>query len=430
MRILAQSFREGDRIRLPWLAAGAAALLFGVVAAFGTVRDATEPVIAQTIVERLAPPIQVAEGEGEALFAEERVQRGDTFAALLDRLGVDDDDAPLLLRSEAGRRALRALKPGTTLQAKIGTGGALQSLWFLSGPDTLLSLERSGDTFEAREQQAPLELQTVMKSGVIRSSLFAATDDAGVPDGVATQIADIFAGDVDFHRDLRRGDRFEVVYELYTLGGRPVKLGRVVAAEFVNNNKAFRAVWFAGANGKGAYYSPDGHALRKAFLRSPLEFSRITSGFGMRNHPILGGWRAHKGVDYGAPTGTRVRATGDGVVESIGRQGGYGNMLILRHAGGFSTVYGHLSAFGRGLKPGSRISQGDIIGYVGQTGMATGPHLHYEFRANNQQRNPLAMALPAAQPITAERLPAFRAAADPLLARLDLLKSTNLAMLE
>ncbi len=430
MGILAQSFREGSRTRLPWLVAGAAAFLLGVVAAFGSISDVNEPVFTQTVVEQLAPRTQITDGRGEDLFYEDRFQRGDTFAALLDRFGVDDGDTERLLRSETGRRALRALKPGITVQAKIGTDGELLSLWFLSTPDALRSVERSGDGFQFSEQPAALSRQVVMKSGLIRSSLFAATDEAGVPDGVATQIADIFAGDIDFHRDLHRGDRFEAVYEMYYLDGRPVKLGRVLAAEFVNGNKTYRAVWFATPGAKGGYYTPEGRALRKAFLRSPLEFSRITSGFGMRVHPILGGWRNHKGVDYGAPIGTRVRTTGDGIVDFVGRQGGYGNMIVVRHAGGFATVYGHLSGFARGLHRGTRVAQGDVIGFVGQTGMATGPHLHYEFRANNQQRNPLAIALPAAQPLAADKLPAFKAVADPLVARLELLESTNLALLE
>ncbi|MBI2958671.1 MAG: peptidoglycan DD-metalloendopeptidase family protein [Betaproteobacteria bacterium] len=430
MKILAQSLGEGVRRRLSWLAAGAAVLLFGVVAAFGTVQTAVEPVLTQPIVEPLAPLAQVTGAAGEIFFNEERFQRGDTFAVLLDRIGIEDGDAERLLRSAQGSRALRALRPGTTVQAKTGAEGELHSLWFVTGRDTLLSIERSGKSFDATEQQALLSRRLTMKSGTIRSSLFAATDEAGVPDGVAVQIADIFAGDVDFHRDLRRGDRFAVVYELFHHQGRALKLGRVLAAEFVNQSKTYRAVWFQDASGRGGYYTPEGRNLRKAFLRSPLEFSRITSGFGMRHHPIRREWRNHKGVDYGAPAGTRVRATGDGVVDFIGRQGGYGNLLLVRHAGTTMTAYGHLNSFARGLRRGMRVSQGEVIGYVGQTGLATGPHLHYEFRINNQQRNPLAIAFPAAQPIAQEKLAAFRAEATDLAARLDLLKTTHLALLE
>jgi murein DD-endopeptidase MepM/ murein hydrolase activator NlpD len=237
------------------------------------------------------------------------------------------------------------------------------------------------------------------------------------------QLADVFGGDVDFHRDLRKGDRFTAVYELHHYAGRPVKAGRVLAAEFVNQGKTYRAVHY----GTG-YYAPDGKNLRKAFLRSPLEFSRVTSGFGMRMHPIARAWRAHKGIDYAAPQGTRVRAVGDAVVDFAGPKGGYGNVVVLRHNGQYSTVYAHLSRIA--VRRGARVSQNDTIGAVGQTGWATGPHLHYEFQVGGEARNPFSIAMPAAIPIAAQELPAFRDYATPLVARLELLANTNLALLE
>jgi len=263
----------------------------------------------------------------------------------------------------------------------------------------------------------------VMKSSVIRSSLFAASDAAGVPDAVAMQLADVFSGDVDFYRDLRQGDRFTVVYEMYMLRGRPVRAGRMLAAEFVNHGRTLRAIHYQSSN-----YSPEGKSLRKAFLRYPLEFSRVISGFGMRRHPIQGNWRAHKGIDYAAPTGTRVRAVADGLVEYAGVKGGYGNVVILRHNGQYSTVYGHLSRIM--VRRGARVAQNDTIGLVGQTGWATGPHLHYEFRIAGQARNPLSVAMPAAQPVAAQQLGAFAAFAQPLVARLDLAANANLALLD
>jgi murein DD-endopeptidase MepM/ murein hydrolase activator NlpD len=248
------------------------------------------------------------------------------------------------------------------------------------------------------------------------------------------QLADIFGGDIDFHRDLRKGDRFSVVYESLTLNGRTVRAGRVLAAEFVNHGKVHRAVWFPGsdAEGKksGGWYAPDGKNLRKAFLRSPLEFSRVSSGFGMRMHPFLQSWRAHKGLDYAAPTGTRVRSVGDGVVDFAGRNGGYGNMVVVRHQGQYSTLYAHLSGFARGLRKGMRVAQGETIGMVGQTGWATGPHLHYEFRIGSEARNPLTIALPAALPVPAHELGAFRAYSEPLATRLDLLGTSQIALAE
>jgi murein DD-endopeptidase MepM/ murein hydrolase activator NlpD len=262
-----------------------------------------------------------------------------------------------------------------------------------------------------------------MKSGAIRTSLFAATDDAGIPDSVAMQLADVFGGDVDFHRDLRRGDRFAVIYELHHLAGRPVRAGRVLAAEFIGQGKTYRAVHF----GNG-FYAADGKNLRKAFLRSPLEFSRVSSGFGARMHPIAKAWRAHKGIDYAAPTGTRVRAVGDAVVDYAGPRGGYGNVVILRHHGQYTTIYAHLSRIA--VRRGARVTQNDTIGLVGATGWATGPHLHYEFRIGGEARNPFSIAMPAALPVAAQDLPAFRAHAEPLMARLELLANSNLALLE
>jgi len=335
-----------------------------------------------------------------------------------------------LLRSRDARESFRQLRPETTVNARTGEDGSLLSMWFINRRSRLISIDRSEDEFHAWEQAADLSRQVVMKSGEIKSSLFAATDEADVSDSVAMQIADIFSGDIDFHRDLRRGDRFSVVFEMYDHLGLPVRSGRVLAAEFINKGKSYRAVWFQDASGRGGYYTPSGENLRKAFLRSPLRFSRVTSGFKMRFHPILRQWRAHKGVDFGAPTGTPVRATGDGVVEFVGRKGGYGNVIVLRHASGIETVYGHLNGFAKGIRRGVRVDQSELIGYVGQTGWATGPHLHYEFRVHDQQRNPLTMAFPASKPVAPKEMAAFRAVTEPLSARLELLATTNLALLE
>lgn len=432
MRILAQTLSQGARSRLPWVAVatGSIALLFSVVAAFGTAQYGSALPFTQTVIEHLSPPRTAEGGATDIFFREERVQRGDTISALLERLEVDDQDAQRLLASTEAARSFRWLRPGMTVQAKTAEDGSLLSMWFIAGHDQLISIERAGEGFTASEQIAELTPQMQMKSGEIKSSLFAATDDAGVPDGVASQIADMFAGDVDFHRDLRQGDKFTVVFETFHHLGRPVKSGRVLAAEFINQKKSYRAVWFQDSDGHGGYYTPQGKNLRKAFLRSPLEFSRITSGFGMRMHPIMQQWRAHKGVDYGASAGTRVKATADGTIDFVGRQGGYGNVVILRHNGGITTTYGHLSRFASGIRKGTRVTQGDAIGFVGQTGWATGPHLHYEFRVNNQHRNPLTIAFPAAQPVGSERMTAFRAVAGPLALQLDLLTNTNLALLE
>lgn len=413
----------------------AGASLFGMVAAFGTAPDSTEIRNFQnTVVEKLYLTPEAGQvSAGNTFVREERIQRGDTVASLLSRLGIQDEEAFAYLRQQPDTQPLfRQLRPGKVVTARASESGELLALTFpLNGPkDNVLVVERRGGKLQAAEQGQALVPQMEMKSGEIRTSLFAATDAIGLPDSVATQMADIFGGDIDFHRDLRKGDRFSVVYEMLFAQGHPSRTGRILAAEFVNNGKAFRAVWFESKDGQG-YYTAEGKNIRKAFLRSPLEFSRVTSGFSnARFHPILQTWRAHKGVDYGAPIGTRVKATGDGIVEFIGKQGGFGNLVVIRHQGRFTTHYGHLNGFAPGIRKGVRISQGDIIGYVGKTGWATGPHLHYEFRINDVHQNPLAVALPSAPPLAAQQMSEFKSHADPLLYRLERIRGMNLALLD
>ncbi len=393
----------------------------GVVAAFATIAPSDEVTAlpqASLLVETLS--LHASEVPAPADYIrEEQFHRGDTLPAFLERLGIEQAEASRLVRIPA----LHALRPATYVRAQVDADGTPKSLSFLTGRETLLRIEAQGDGYRAAEEQAALETRVMMGSSVIRSSLFAATDAVSIPDSIAMQLADVFGGDIDFYRDLRKGDRFTVVYELQYLGGRPVRAGRLLAAEFVNQGRTLRAVQFG-----NSYYAPDGRNLRKAFLRAPLEFSRVSSGFGMRMHPIQSKWKAHKGIDYAAPTGTRVRAVGDAVVEYAGPRGGYGNVVILRHNGQYSTVYAHLSRIA--VKRGARVAQNDTIGYVGQTGWATGPHLHYEFRIAGEARNPMSIALPAAQPVPAQQLAAFRVLAEPLVARLDLLANTNLALLD
>jgi murein DD-endopeptidase MepM/ murein hydrolase activator NlpD len=401
--------------------------LSGTVAAFATIApEVPAPPSTGALVEPLPLRTGAAVLPATGSYTrEDRFQRGDTLAGLLERVGVSDVDARKLLRLPA----LRLLRPGQTILGEVGADGALLRLSYLSARDTLTVVERASDAFRTLRGAAPMRTETVMRSGVIRVSLYAAADAAAIPDAVAVQIADIFAGDVDFHRDLRPGDRFAVIYEQHYFAGRPVRAGRVLAAEFVNQGKTYRAVNYATAQG-GGYYTPDGGNLRKAFLRSPLEYSRISSGFGMRRHPFLQGWRAHAGVDYAAPIGTRVRAAGDGVVEFAGLKPGYGNVVILRHRGQYSTVYGHLSRFSPGLRRGVQVAQGDFIGNVGQTGWATGPHLHYEFRVGGHARNPYSIAMPAGQPVPTGELAAYRSHAEPLVAQLGLLANGAIALLE
>ena len=269
-----------------------------------------------------------------------------------------------------------------------------------------------------------------MRSSEINSTLYAATDDAGISDSTANQLADIFSGDIDFHRDLRKGDKFSVIYEVNYSNGEPISTGNVLAAEFINQGHQYRAFYYEISPNHGNYYSLNGKNMRKAFLRSPLEFSRVSSGFKLsRFHPVLNKWRAHKGVDYAASIGTKVRVTADGVISFVGQQGGYGYVVTVSHQGHYSTVYGHLSRFANGLHRGQRIAQGDIIAYTGKSGLASGPHLHYEFKVDGQHRDPLRVELPDAKPISAIQIAQFKSATAEINSRLSLLSNNQVAKL-
>lgn len=340
----------------------------------------------------------------ELVLTRSTVTRGtDSAEALLSRLGVVDAAAAAFVRNDATARALLAGRGGKMVQARVSADGALESLvarYPAQRSDdartrfTRLSIERAAGALSARVESVPFEARTRLASGTIRSTLFAATDEAGIPDAVATQISDIFATDIDFHRELKKGDTFHLVYETLTADGEPVTwndgVGRVLAAEFVTGGRRYQAVWFAGSDGRGAYFTPDGRSKRRSFLASPMEFSRVTSTFAMRLHPLTHNWRKHNGIDYGAPMGTPVRVVGDGVVEYAGWRNGYGNIIEVRHAGDRMTVYAHLSRID--VKVGQHVEQGQHIGAVGATGWATGPHLHFEFRVHGVHQDPLAIA--------------------------------------
>ena len=390
-----------------------------------------------SITEELALPTldeQVAalEQRDQRYLREETVRAGDTLAVLLDRLGVHDPAAAAFIKDDGTARRVLDLRPGKRVRVQTADDGSLQwlSTTVVAGRDVPvknLMVQRQGDGFQALEKTAEVEKRVEMRAGDITSSLFAATDAARIPDAIASQMVDMFSTDIDFGSDLRRGDRFEVVYETFWQGGEMVRAGRVLAADFLNNGKMLQSVWFddPGSNRGGGYYGFDGRSLKKAFLKSPLEFTRISSGFSMRTHPISGAWKAHKGVDFAAPSGTPIRAAGDGTVEFVGVQNGYGNVIQLKHWNGYSTLYAHMSRFGAGIKRGTKVSQGDVIGYVGATGWATGPHLHYEFRVNNEPRNPLSVDVPnaQAQALAGAQLQRFRQVAADMQHRIALLQN-------
>ena len=408
----------------------------GVVTAFGIAPDTiTERTEQNRVIENIAlVPVVAAADTAQTFWREERIQRGETVASLLARLGIEDTPAVDYLRTTRDARSLFQLVPGRAVSAETTADGELVTLRYLNG-GTLLTVTRDGASFNAAEQPAQLETRIISAAGDIRSSLFAATDRLNIPDAVALQMVDVFSTDIDFHKDLRRNDRFSLVYEMLYDRGEPVRCGRLLSAEFVNQGKTLNAVWFAakdaGANNEGSYYTLEGKNIRKAFLRSPLEFSRITSGFtAARYHPILQSWRAHTGVDFAAPIGARIKATADGVVEFAGAQGGYGNAVILRHQSKFTTLYAHMSGFAPGIRKGAKVQQGDVIGMVGMTGLTTGPHVHYEFRVNEVHRDPLSVAVPVAFPIAPEHKQQFLQAAAPHARTMATLRGATLSTFE
>ena len=338
------------------------------------------------------------------LTRSELTRSSDTADTLLRRLGAFDPQAAAYLRKDELARRIFQGRPGKMIQAVADASGRVESLIARFPSDrpeqanthfSRLSIKRGAQGFSAQLETVPLSTLVKLGSGTVRSSLFAATDEANIPDAIATQMADMLSGDIDFHRDLRKGDRFSVVYETLTADGEPINwsgsAGHVLATEFVNNGQSYSAVLFKdSSSGKESYYSFDGENKRRAFLASPMEFSRVTSGFAMRFHPILHKWKAHLGIDYGAPIGTPVRTIGDGVVQFAGTQNGFGNVVYIRHANNRMTVYGHLSRIF--VKKGQHVEQGQHIGAVGMTGWATGPHLHFEFRVNGQQKDPRVIA--------------------------------------
>jgi murein DD-endopeptidase MepM/ murein hydrolase activator NlpD len=392
------------------------------VAAFGITPDTTlDAPYVRSIARALPlPAIETTTAAAdERYWREERVQRGDTIGSLLARASVVDADAMAFLRSDPTAKALYQLRPGRPLRVATDEEGRLIGLRFLAASGELLSIARTGNGFAAKREAPPDDTRLTLRAGEIQSSLFAAADTAGLPDSVTLALADIFGGDIDFYHDLRRGDRFAVLYETRYIDGEAAGTGRVLAAEFEKGGATLRAFLWRAPDGAEGYYNDDGRNTRNAFLRSPMEFSRITSGFTLaRMDPILHTIRAHTGVDFAAPTGTPVRATADGEVAFVGEQSGYGNVIMLKHDGRYSTVYGHLSRFAGDLHSGARVRQGQTIGYVGQTGWATGPHLHYELRVDGEPRDPMTVALPMATPVTDAERGAFVAAIAPLVGEL------------
>ncbi len=370
---------------------------------------------------------------------EEKIRAGDTLATLLNRLGVEDDAAENFIKKDKTARAIMQLRSGKRVQAQTDEDGNL--LWLKAtvvdgkdNPVKNIMVSRSGDAaFTAEEVAAKLERRVEMHTREITTTLYAATDSSSdgssLPDSIVAQIIEMFSTNIDFRSDLKRGDRFNVVYETFWQDGEFVRAGRILAGEFTNKGTTYQSVWFEDPQTKsgGGYFSFDGKSLKKAFLKSPLEFSRISSGFGMRSHPISGNWKQHKGTDFAAATGTPIRAAGDGVVDFAGVQGGYGNVVVIKHWANYSTAYAHMSRFANGMKKGAKVNQGDVIGYVGTTGWSTGAHLHYEFRVAGEAKDPGKLNITAQAPLTAAEMARFKSVAGDMIHRFALLRPNDKA---
>ncbi len=388
------------------LLAGCAAAAFAIAPLAPDASALPRRVLTEAVrSEAIAPQVEALASRGFDLDRADVTRTADSAATLLERLGVADPSAVDFIRQDSVARLLFDGRGGSLVQVRTGDDGRLRRLIARSPAKrseqvsthfTRLTVVRDAEgRWQATEETVALQALARLASGTIRTSLFAASDEAGIPDAIAVQIAEIFSADIDMHRELRRGDTFSVVYEALTADGEPIAWasqgnGRVLAAEFVNGGKTHQAIWYRDADGRGSYFDFQGQSKRRAFLASPMEFSRVSSSFAMRFHPLMQTWRAHLGVDYAAPQGTAVRSVGDGVVEFAGQQNGYGNVIQVRHTNDRATLYAHLSRID--VKKGQRVEQGQRIGAVGATGWATGPHLHFEFRVNGHHQDPQRIA--------------------------------------
>ncbi len=356
------------------------------------------------------------------------VQPGDSLARLFSREELSPQELHRATSNEEVARRLKKIFPGDELKLRIHEG-ELTELVYEFDLGQSLHLTRGEDGFQSEIIEKTLERRTTQASATISDSLFLSAQAAGLSDKLTMELAGIFGWDIDFALDIRQGDSFTVLYEELYLDGEKVRDGRIIAAEFINQGKPFQAIYYETKKGEGDYYTPEGRSMRKAFLRTPVAFSRISSRFNLkRKHPVLNKIRAHKGVDYAAATGTPIKATGDGKVIHKGTKGGYGRTVIIQNGSRYTTLFAHMSKYARGIRKGARVKQGQIIGYVGSSGLATGPHLHYEFRVDGAVRNPLTVKLPSAEPLPKTQLPAFTMRANQLIARLDLIKRTQLAL--
>ena len=379
----------------------------------------------------LATPLQqeIAETASELdteLWESVTVKSGDTLASIFAKKGISSTTTHKIARLNEQTKRLRYIKPGQEIRLMLDDERQLRKMKYIPDITSTLLIQRGEDqSFSSQIINYQLDAYPVYREGTIESSLFEAAANADIPEDVIMDLVAIFGWDVDFSLDIRKGDRFGIVYEELYKDDVKIRNGRILSAEFVNDGKTYRAVYYTDPKGDSDYFTPDGKSMRKAFLRSPVEFSRISSRFtNNRWHPLLSKWRSHKGVDYAARRGTPVRASGDGKVIFAGTKGGYGRLIVIRHGGRYTTAYGHLHRYARGLRSGKKVKQGQVIGYVGSSGLATGPHLHYEFRVNGVHRNPLTVKLPEAQPVNEAYLSHFEENTQVYLSMLRLMDRT------
>jgi len=354
------------------------------------------------------------------------IKSGDTLASIFSKKGIAASTTYQIAKLNEQTRKLRYIQPGEKIQLLLDDQRKLRKMKYIPNITRTLIIQRNEDqSFSSQIINYQLEAFPVYREGEIRNSLFGAAANADIPEDVIMDLVSIFGWDIDFSLDIRRGDRFGIVYNELYKDGVKIRNGRILSAEFINDGRIYRAVFYTDPKGDSDYYSEDGKSMRKAFLRSPVEFSRISSRFSKKRwHPVLSKWRSHKGVDYAAARGTPIRAAGDGKIVSAGTNGGYGRQIKIQHGGRYTTVYGHLYRYAKGARVGRKVKQGQIIGYVGSSGLATGPHLHYEFRVNGVHRNPLTVKLPEAKPVHSAYLSHFQENTQAYLSMLRLMDRT------
>ncbi len=393
-------------------------LLFAAVSALGTIAPVNS-----------APVTPNGADDPQQRWVTSTVKSGDTLSAIADKYNIGAGDLHLIVNAGKPAKRLARIKPGDKIHFAFDAGDKVQQIMTRVDEETRLLIQRTDTGFSASTIIEPLQRRTQYASGTVTHSLFSAVGAAGVSQSTIMKFAGLFGWDIDFSLDVRDGDRFSIVYESLYRDGEYVRDGGIVAAEYINRGTSYRAVRYTDPDDNTDHYSADGKTLRKAFLRSPIGFARVSSGFNLkRKHPVLHTIRAHKGVDYAAKKGTPIRATGDGKVVLRGRKGGYGRTIVLKHGSRYSTLYAHMSRYAGNMRPGSRVKQGQIIGYVGRSGMTTGAHLHYEFRADGVHRNPLRFRFPGVAPVAENYRDDFAAQTAPLFGQLDLLGSNQVAL--